>query len=113
MSWDKNDDITGNIYFSLNIIPGTIFNNPSFGLLLSDINKVTVNNITLIKQRVTNALRWILDVGKATSIDVIIERDLSNINRVNIKVEAKQTQGTILLYSQFKDVGGPSSGFSI
>jgi hypothetical protein len=105
MSWDKNDNITGNIYFSLNIIPGTIFNNPDFGLLLSDILKVTVNNIALIKQRIKKSLQWILDINKAKSIDIIVERDLGNINRVNIKIEALQADGLFIEYSQFKTVG--------
>jgi len=113
MSWDKSDDITGNLYFSLNIVPGTLFNNPTFGLLLSDIKKVTVAKLTLIKQRVVNAVQWIIDVGKATYIDVLVERDLANINRVNIKIEALQANGTNLSYSQFRTVGGPAQGFSI
>ena len=111
MSWDKADDITGNIYFSLNIVPGTMFNLPDFGLKLSDIKKITTANITLIHQRITNALQWLIDVGKATKIDVLVERDQTDLNRINIKVEAKQADGTELAYSEFKEVGGPSDDF--
>ena len=111
MSWDKEDSIRGNIYFSLNIIPGTIFNNPTFGLKLSDIKKITTNSIELIHQRIIKALQWMIDVGKATSVSVLVERDTIDKNRVNIKVDMKQSDGTAITYSQFKTVGGPSDTF--
>lgn len=111
MSWDKEDSIRGNIFFSLNIIPGSIFNNPTFGLKLDDIKKITTASIELIHQRITNSLQWIIDVGKATSIVVLVEKDDLDKNRINIKIEAVQSDGTALSYSQFLPVGGPSDGF--
>ena len=105
MTWDKETTITGNVYFSLNIVPGTLFNNPTFGLDLSDIKKITASNINLIRQRIKNALQWLLDTGKAQSIDIIVERDLINISRMNIRVEVKQSDGIDFTYEQFKTVG--------
>ena len=113
MTWDKPTDISTNIYLSLNIKKGSIFNNPDFGLDLSDIKKVTDNNIDLIKERLEKALQWLIGVGKAKSVIVIVEKDLKDIYRINYKIEAIQADGIPIVISNFKRVGGPADGFSI
>lgn len=113
MSWEKSEDISTSLYLSLGISHGTLFNNIDFGLKLDDIKKVTVNNIELIKSRIENALQWMLDIGKVKTIDIIVERDSKDINRIDIKVEAVQIDGTPINISMFRTVGGPADGFTI
>jgi hypothetical protein len=113
MSWDQPEDISTNIYTTLGIKKRSWFLNPSFGLDLSDIKKVTVNNIDLIKSRIIKALQWLLDSGKAKSITVIVEKDLRDTGRINYKVEAIQANGIPVTVSYFRTVGGPDDDFTI
>jgi len=111
--WTKPEDITTNIYLSLNITKGLLFNKPSFGLNLNDIKKITDKNIEKIKQRIENALQWLIDVGKAKSILVTVERDTIVDTRINYKIEAIQADGLPVIVTNFRDVGGPADGFTI
>lgn len=113
MSWDKPEDISGNIFTSLSIPKGKLFNLPSFGLDLSDIKKVTSNNINLIKTRIQAALSWLIDIGKAKSINIIVEKDQKDITRINYSIEAIQADGIPVTVSYFRTVGGPDADFSI
>lgn len=113
LSWSKPTDITTNIYTSLNITKGSLFNMPDFGLDLSDIRKVTANNINLIRTRLETALAWLLDVGKAKSITVIVEKDNRDIHRINYKVEALQADGIPVTVTNFRTVGGADDDFAI
>lgn len=113
LSWDKPTDISTNIYTSLLVTKGKLFNMPDFGLDLSDIKKVTSYNLDLIKSRIEKALQWLLDIGKAKSIKVIVEKDSRDISRVNYKVEATQADGIPVVVSYFRSVGGADDEFSI
>jgi len=113
MTWDKPTTIATNIWWSLNVDHDTMFNNPGFGLKLNDIKKVTQSNINIIRQRVESALQWLLNTGKASSIDVIVERDTQDPSRVNWKVTAVQASGIPVTVTSFRTIGGPSSTFSV
>jgi len=113
MTWAKPTNISTNLWWSLNISQGKMFNNVSFGLKLDDIKKVTDNNINLIKQRAEAALAWLLNTGKASSIEVIVERDLQDVNRINFMVTAVQADGFPVTVTSFRTIGGPSSGFTV
>lgn len=113
MSWSKPDNITTLVYTSLHIQKGKLFTMPDFGLDLSDIKKVTLNNIEKIKSRLEAALKWLLEIKKAKSLNVIVERDLSDITRINYKVEIVQADGIPVTVSYFRTVGGASDDFSI
>ena len=113
MSWTKSGDISTNVWYTTNIEQGTFFQNPDFGVNLRDINKVTVNNIDLIKQRLEKAYNWLLTTGKAKQLIVIVEPDLMNINRVNYKIEIYQADGIPVTITDFVTVGGASDSFTI
>ena len=89
-----------------------MFSNLNFGLDMKGINKVTDNTVTLFKTRIEKALQWLLDIGKAVSIVVTVEKDLTNINRINYKVDSIQADGIPIVVNNFVTVGGPSAGFS-
>ena len=113
MSWETSEDISTNIYWSLWIRKGDLYNAPRFGLDTKGMDKITTNTIGLFQKRIEKALKWLLDIGKAISIDVLVERDLTNINRVNYRVDAVQADGIPIVVSNFVSVGGPSSDFAI
>lgn len=113
VSWDKPDNISTLIYTSTQIPKGKLFNMPDFGLDLSDIKKVTVNNINKIKSRIEAALKWLLETGKAKTIKVIVEKDSSDLSRINYKVEAVQADGIPVTVSYFRTVGGADDSFTI
>jgi len=105
ISWEKPTTIFNLLWFSINIVRGTIFNNPTFGLDLSDIKKLTDDKIEIITARYQAALKWIIDIGKARSIDVIVEKNTQSIGRIDILVSAIQADGTPVELSTFRSVG--------
>jgi len=119
LTFNKNVDIRTDVYTSLNVAQGTFFQNPGFGSKLTQVKKVTANNLLLAQQYVQNALQWLLQTGRATQISSIVEKDDNDFNRLNIKVTIVQANGVLLYYQQFFDVksgkitwasvGGPSS----
>jgi phage gp46-like protein len=70
-----------------------------------DIKKLTDSNILLAKQRIEQALKWMLTAGRAKSIKVIVERDIQDFNRMNIKVEVTQPDGLLIVYTEYRTVG--------
>ena len=107
MTFVKNTDIRTCIYLSLNTVYGSFFQDKTFGL--KGINKITKSNILLLQQNVQSALKWMLLAGIATKFDVIVEQDLTDISRLDIKVTATQADGYVITYTQFYPVGGPSN----
>lgn len=122
MTFAKNTDIRSNIYFSLYINQGDWFYDPTFGSKLSQIRKITDSNILLAKQYTEEALKWLLNTGKASSITVIAEKDDQNLNQINLKVTVIQPNSVTLYYNQaydvksgkatFVEVNGPSTHVS-
>lgn len=105
MEFVKNTDIRTSIYLSLNVNQGSFFQDPKFGSLLYTIKKMTQQNLRLAKQYCEEALQWLIQAGRATSINVIVEADISNIYQMNIKVTAKQPDGLIISYQQYRPIG--------
>jgi phage gp46-like protein len=105
----KNQDIRTNIFLSLSINKGSFFQNKDFGCELFKIKKITGPNILLAQQYVQDALQWLIQTGRATSITVIVEQDLIDRNRLDIKISAIQPNGLIIKYTtKFYPVGGPA-----
>lgn len=110
MEFNKNQDIRTDIYNSLNTRKGDCFWNKDFGCELFKIKKVNTSNILLAQQYTQSALQWLITAGRAVSIDVIVEADISDFNRMNIKVTAKQPNGYLITYEVYQRVGqgGPN-----
>jgi len=103
MTFNANTDIRTNIWFSLNIEYGRWWQQPSFGHKLGTIKKLGTSDLLLAKQYVQDALQWLIQVGRATAIDVAVEKDSDprTPGRMNIKVQATQPNGLIIKYQQF------------
>jgi phage gp46-like protein len=104
LTFTKNSDIRTDIFNSINIKKGYFFQNKEFGSDLYKIRKLTSPNVLLAKQYIEAALEWLLSTGRAKSLNVIVERDTSDVSRLNIKVEAQQPDGLMIIYEQFKRV---------
>ncbi|HUU89237.1 MAG TPA: phage GP46 family protein [Candidatus Glassbacteria bacterium] len=113
MSWQPPTDISTNVWWSISLQKGRLFNNVGFGLDLSDIKKITGSSITMIRQRIEAALKWLLTTGRAKSIEVLVERDDRDYNRLNWKVTILQADGIPVIVESYRTIGGPASGFTI
>ncbi|KAF0145126.1 MAG: phage protein gp46 [Nitrospirae bacterium] len=105
MTFNKADNIMNNIFLSLSVKKGSFFQNPDFGLDLPSRAKNTAQTAALIEERFRQALRWLLDTGRATKIDVYSERDrLQDLNRLKVLVEATQADGRKVSFETFAEV---------
>jgi phage gp46-like protein len=107
MTFTGNTDVSTDIYMSLSTPKESFFQNKSFGL--EGIQKITQNNILILKENIASALKWMILAGSVTSFDIVVEQDLTDINRLDISVTATQANGFIVHYQQFYAVGGPSN----
>lgn len=105
MSWTRPQNIGGAVYLSYTIKKGSLFSSPDFGLDLSDIKKVTDNNLEIIKSRLQQALNWMLVAEKARAISIEVERDNINYGRVNVRTEVIQSDSQPILIDNFITVG--------
>ena len=104
----KNTDIRTSMFLSMNINKGDFFQNRNFGNNLYKIKKITPQNIALAKQYIEDSVRWLIQTGRAKSIDVIVEQDSSMLGQLDIKITVTQPDGLIITYTQFYPVGGPA-----
>lgn len=96
--------IMNNIILSLAIAKGTWWHDPNFGMTRRTRLKLTPATVRLIKQDAEQALQWLIDCGRAVSIEVTAERDNNNSHRVNLFVRALQNDGRLIEYTTFKGV---------
>jgi phage gp46-like protein len=100
----KNEDILTNILVCMNVDKGSFFQDLTFGNELYKIKKITTHSIEQAKQMVEDCLKILITSGRAASISVVVEQDSDNRSQMNIKVEATQPDGLIIVYSTFKRV---------
>ena len=98
-------DIFNNIYLSLAIKKGAWWHDPDFGLRDRGRMKNTESTARLVRGDCKQALQWIIDSGRATSIKVYTERDRSqDLHRLKILVKATQADGRRVTFETFKEV---------
>jgi len=105
MSFAKSADIRNNIFLSLTIRQGTWWADPLFGLRDRGRMKITSQTVRLLRGDCLEALQWILDSGRAKSLEVTVLRDTTeNLNRVKASVEAVQADGRRVTFDKFIEV---------
>jgi len=97
MTFNKSEDIMNNIFLSLKVPKGS-------RLHLLRRAKLTDRTVTLAEEYCREALQWLLDIGRATKIDIFSERDSKNIHRLNLKVEVIQADGREISFQTFVEV---------
>ncbi|MDA8428945.1 MAG: phage GP46 family protein [Geobacteraceae bacterium] len=103
-TFDQAGDILNNIIVSLAIKKGSWWHDLNFGLTDRPRLKNTPATARLIKQDIEQALQWIIDAGRAKSIEVATWRDQNDRHRLNILVTAIQADGRAVTYTTFKEV---------
>ena len=106
MSFDKAEDITNNIFLSLNVRRGSFFMNPDFGSRLYLLMQGVLNDrtLTLAKEYTREALQWLLDTGRATAVEVTAERHETDLHRINLHVQVTQADGRDISFETFFEV---------
>jgi len=104
-NYTKGDSLLVNIYTSLTITQGSWWFNPAFGLRDRGPLKNTEATARLVKQDCQQALQWLLDNGRASSIVIDTERDRSrDLNRLKLLVTATQADGRQVTFDKFIEV---------
>lgn len=107
MTLNPAESIMNNIFLSLEIPQGSCFWDPEFGSRLHELkrSKNTERTAELSRQYCEEALQWIIDAGRAKSIEVVTERDRSaSPHRLKILVQAVQADGRKVSFETFQEV---------
>jgi len=107
MTFDPAGDIMNNVYLSLVVKRGSWFQNPEFGSRLHLLHRAknTEKTAALAEEYCREALQWLLDVGRATKVDVHTERDRSqDLHRLKLLVEVTQADGRTVSFGTFVEV---------
>jgi len=107
MTFDPAEDIMNNVFLSLMVKRGSWFQNPDFGsrLHLLQRAKNTEKTAALAEEYCKEALRWLIDTGRATRIDVHTQRDRSqDLHRLKFIVEVTEADGRQVTFERFVEV---------
>jgi phage gp46-like protein len=105
MTFNEAGDINNNIYLSLTVAKGAFFHNPEFGLRQRGRLKNTEATAALIRHDYKEALQWLIDTGRAKSVEVFAERDRTqDLNRLKLMVEVEQADGRTVTFTTFREV---------
>jgi phage gp46-like protein len=90
MTYNRATTLMNNIYLSLKIHRGSFFFNPSFGSRLHLLQRAKNTDLTaqLAAGYCKEALQWMIDTGKAKSVEVYVQRDRTqDLHRLYLLVE--------------------------
>lgn len=104
MSFQSGSDLLTNVILSVEIARGTFFAAPDFGLRRRPQAKSTPRTARLIKQDIEEALQWLLDTGRATSIEVEVEIDSADRHRIKWRALVTGAKGNQISYEKFVEV---------
>ena len=105
MTFVEAGDIFNNIYLSLAVKKGSFFHNPEFGLRQRGRLKNTEATAALLRHDYLEALQWLIDTGRAKSVEVFVERDrLQDLSRLKVLIEAVQADGRTVTFTTFREV---------
>lgn len=103
-TYDQAADILNNIIITLGMKKGSWWHDPQFGVTDRPRLKNTPATARLIQQDIEQALQWIIDAGRATSITVETWRPENDRHRLNVLVTATQADGRTVTYETFREV---------
>ena len=107
MTFEKADTILNNIYLSLIVRKGSFFQNTDFGSRLHLLKRAknTEKTAAIAEEYCKEALQWLLNIGRATKINVYSERDrLQDLNRLKLLIEVTQSDGRQISFQTFTEV---------
>jgi phage gp46-like protein len=86
------------------VYPGSWWFDPSFGSNIYEITTTTPQNVNLAAEYAKKALKWIVDAGLGSRIDVVSRLSTTVRNCIEIDVDAVQPDGTTITYTYFREV---------
>ena len=107
MTFDPASTIMNNIWLSLVIKKGSFFQNPDFGSRLHLLRRMknTEKTAALAVDYCREALQWLLDTDRATSMDISYQRDvLETPNRLKVLISVTQANGQAVPFTYFVEV---------
>ncbi len=105
MTWEPCITLANNVFLSLAVERGSFFHNPEFGLRRRERMKNTEANAALIRHDYLEALQWLKDVGRATAIEVQVQRNAAvDPYRLAVRIQVTQADGQVLSFDQFREV---------
>lgn len=107
MTWERATSIFNNVYLSLMVPRGGWWFNPEFGSRLHLLNRAknTERTALLAREYCREALQWLLDTGRATAVEVEVDRDrLQDLHRLKIVVRVTLADGDIVSFETFQEV---------
>ncbi len=99
MTFNPDATIATDLLFSALVRQNSFFLDPGFGL---DLAKK--NNPALIADSYKAAAKWLIDTGKAKSVDVTAEPDDDDKGRVNVLEKARQANDEPATFETFVGV---------
>lgn len=105
MTFEPASNIFNNVYLSLTIKQGAFFAAPGFGNRFHLLKKNSARTEALVEEYGKEALKWLLDTGRAESVKVYAQRDtLRDTTRINLLVEVVQVNGQLVRFEHFVEV---------
>ncbi|NVO00766.1 MAG: phage GP46 family protein [Geobacteraceae bacterium] len=102
-SLNGGNSFFNNIWLSLNIPLGSWWVDPSFGLAQRPRRKLTSLTMRQIEDDHNQALKWLLDSGRATLINLLVVA-VDVPNRIRVIVTATPAEGDQVTYEKFVEV---------
>lgn len=88
MTFEKAKTIMNNIYLSMMVKRGSFFYDPTFGKRRREREKNTPRTMRLNIDDCKESLQWMIDTGKAKTIEVYAQRDLpQDLHRLKMLIE--------------------------
>jgi phage gp46-like protein len=104
LNYGKGGDLFANIWLSLEIVQGSWWFNPGFGLKQRRRMKNTPATAALLKQDCQSALQWLLDNKRAVSVVVTPMAVPENRFRLRMLCDVTAATGETASYSKFVEV---------
>lgn len=101
---EKYEGLLNNIYLSLAIKKGSWWADPEFGLRDRGRMKLTEQTERLVRDDCLEALQWLIDVGRARTIEVMTEREAGHTGRLKVLVRALKADGQFEDFQTFIEV---------
>jgi len=95
------DSLCNNVWISINLRRGFFFQNKKLGSRLFTIKKLTPDTIRLAQDYCKEALQWLLDIGRVSSINIVAERDVDDKNRLNLAISLVRANDEPITYNLF------------
>lgn len=103
MSFDADETIATDLLLSALVPLGGFFLDSAFGL--RELPKsITEQNSGLVKDYFEESAKWLVDSGKAKSVSALVEKDLQEPSRLNVKETALQANEEPVTFETFVPV---------